>query len=225
MTEQKAQAGRYESATEDRFSAVDRSPAPDTPCCVNLKDRYGDVYKVVYEESYYVECGPNARVVDPWLMVVICKHGEIYPWSESELVASTARKGSIAGRLKSLPYTSLHRDGADGADVIFPVDRFDEVAEIMRPRRRRRLSASERLRLAKIGAKFRFPHGAQAAKTSRICVPRPQDDSEPMTAPATAQMIVRNDARAEASDRCSATSPGRGQRKAVGRATRKWLLS
>lgn len=55
--------------------------------CLNLKRIFGERYKVAYEESYYAEYGPNAYREDPWLMVLLCQHGEICPWGGQNLAA------------------------------------------------------------------------------------------------------------------------------------------
>ena len=88
---------------------------------------YGDRFKVVYEESYYAERGDNGRAEDPWLMVVLCQNGEIYPYGDDQLVASTKSRGAVAKQLQGLEFAILHKDGADGSDVIFPVDRFEVI--------------------------------------------------------------------------------------------------
>ena len=62
--------------------------------------------------------------------------------------------------------------------MIFPVDRFEDVAGIMKPRKRRQVSDAERKRLAVMGAKFRFTPGAQTSQTAQICVPSTRGDSE-----------------------------------------------
>jgi hypothetical protein len=120
--------------------------------CVNLKQRFGEQFRVEYEESYHVEHGENGRAEDPWLMILLCTHGHICPWGGTQLAACTKRRGQIVNRLKALQFTTVAQDGDDGANVLFDVEHFDQVAEIMRPRRRRRLSpearraAAERLR-------------------------------------------------------------------------------
>lgn len=38
--------------------------------CINLKKRFGDRFKVAYEESYYAQYGANARGEDPWYMIL-----------------------------------------------------------------------------------------------------------------------------------------------------------
>jgi len=59
-----------------------------TPTCVNLRERYGRRYRVTYEPSYHPEHGPNARIHDPWLMIVPCRFGHIFPHGGSTLAAS-----------------------------------------------------------------------------------------------------------------------------------------
>jgi hypothetical protein len=56
--------------------------------------------------------------------------------------------GGIAQALKALTFTTLHQDGSDGADVIFPVDRFEQVAKIMKPRKRRRMTPEDQQQAA-----------------------------------------------------------------------------
>jgi integrase len=61
------------------------------------------------------------------------------PWGGDTLAACTDKAGSVAKRLKALPYCSVLQDRDDGANVVFPADRFQEVAATMKPRRRSRL--------------------------------------------------------------------------------------
>ena len=159
--------------------------------CVNLKEQFGDRFKVAYEESYQAERGDHCRAEDPWLMIMLCRHGEIYPFGGDQLVASTKVAGGIARVLKGLSYTIVYQDGSDGVDVLFPGDRFEEIAAIMKPRKRRQISDAEGKRLAEMGAKFRFMPGAQAPETAQISLPSTQDDSDVID-PAMAQMGLRN---------------------------------
>jgi hypothetical protein len=156
--------------------------------CVNLKERFGRQYRVRYEESYHAQYGPRAYTVDPWLMIIPCQHGHIYPQGGNMLASSTHKPGATAKRLKAIQGVTLHQDGADGVTVLFPVDHFDAVAEIMRPRRRRVVSESERERLRILGAKYGFQHGTGARFESAVCVPTPPDGSQAIQAPSVASM-------------------------------------
>ena len=155
--------------------------------CVNLKEQFGDRFKVTYEESYRAERGDNGRAEDPWLMVMLCQHGEIYPYGDDQLVASTKVAGGIARALKALPFTTLHQDGTDGVDVIFPADRFEDVAAIMKPRKRRRMTEEAKQQAAKRLRKYQPRKGQsvadvvrQRANRGQFSDPSTQDDSEPI---------------------------------------------
>ena len=112
--------------------------------CVDLKREFGKEYRVRYEESYYAEYGPNARVEVPELMIIPCRNGQICPWGGRDLVACTDRLGPVANTLMALPFTTIAQEGSDGVNVAFDLKHFEEVARIMKPRRRRRLSPAER---------------------------------------------------------------------------------
>ena len=84
--------------------------------------------------------------------MVARKHGYICPWGGSKLAACVNRAGWIVNRLKALPGAEVAQDGDDGANVLFDVAHFDEVAEIMKPRRRhprRRLTPEQKARAVK----------------------------------------------------------------------------
>ena len=130
--------------------------------CVNLKERFGRKYRVTYEESYYAQYGPRAQTDDPWLQIIPCRRGHIFPWGDNILAASTNGRGPTAHKLAALDFTTISQDGDDGVTMLFPVERFPEVAELMKPRRRRQVSDQERQRLLEIGAKHAFQHGTGA---------------------------------------------------------------
>ena len=118
------------------------------PTCINLKERFGQQYRVTYEESYYADRGVGARATDPWLMIVPCRFGHIFPHGGDRLAASVDGHPNVAGALRRLPCCRVHQDGDFGElTVLFDVADFDKVVQIMRPRRRRQVSAAERERL------------------------------------------------------------------------------
>ena len=69
-----------------------------TPTCVNLRECYGARYRVAYEASYHADHGPGARAPDPWLMIVPCRFGHLFPHGGSTLAASVDGFPKIAGR-------------------------------------------------------------------------------------------------------------------------------
>ena len=147
--------------------------------CVNLRERYGAKYRVEYEESYHAERGDHARFEDPWLMILLCQHGHISPFGGEILVACTNHSGRIPTRLMTgVPSAEMWMDGDDGANIKFHVRDFETVALIMKPRRRRRLSAEQRERLVKVGKAHRFScnsDGAPLDSSERRRTERGQD--------------------------------------------------
>jgi len=138
---------------------------------INLRQHFGRRFKVVYAEDYGVQYGPRATTEDPWYMELPCEHGTIGPWDETHLVACTRTAGPIAKALKALPFAHVHQDGVDGANVVFPADRFGELAVLLKPRRRRVLSPSARQKAAERLAPYRFTPAAGPPKTGLACVP------------------------------------------------------
>lgn len=124
--------------------------------CVNLRQRFGERFKIRHEESYAAE-RPEFRTAEKsWLQTIPCRHGHICPWGGSTLAACTDKAGGVAKRLKAFPFTTVAQDGSDGANVLFDVEHFDEVAEIMLPRKRRRLSPEQRIAAGERLKAYRF---------------------------------------------------------------------
>ena len=143
---------------------------------IDLKKRFGNRFKVGYGASYDAEYGPNARTVDPWYMEILCQHGTICPWGGNNLAACTFKSGPVANRLRRLPFLDRDAtmDGADGINAVFDLRHFDEVANIMKPRKRprrnltpeQRREIGERLRRARLGAQPMV----ERPKTTLVCV-------------------------------------------------------
>ncbi len=139
--------------------------------CINLKNRFGGRYRVVYEESFRADRGVRTRLEDPWLMIVPCRYGHIFPHDGSLLAASVDGHPNVAGVLRRLRCCRFHQDGDFGElTVLFNLVDFDKVAAIMRPRCRRQVSESEHERLRLIGLKNRFQAGVDVEHTPRPCV-------------------------------------------------------
>jgi hypothetical protein len=117
--------------------------------CINLEARFGRQCRIEREESYYAQHGPGARRRDPWLTIIPCRFGHLYPFGGGLLATSVDGYPKVAGRLRKLPGCRVHQDGDRGElTVVFDVEHFAHVAQIMRPRRRPRLSPERRAELA-----------------------------------------------------------------------------
>jgi hypothetical protein len=116
---------------------------------VDLKKLAGEKYRVTIESSYYADTGSaQNRNRDPYLWLIVGRHGEVFLWAPDRLAVSTYKRGGIARRLLGLPYTEVAQDGDDGVTVTFAVEHLDEVAQIVRLRRRPVLSDERRAELS-----------------------------------------------------------------------------
>lgn len=160
--------------SDESHSSLDNKALKMTDC-IDLKSRYGDRFRVVSEESLTAERGENPRSTDPWLQIIPCTNGHIFPWGGEKLGASTDRAGRVATALAKLPFVQVVQYGSDGANVTFPLTEFDAVAAIMKPRRRRRLSPEQIARQTERLRKFQFPAAAQNAPAEQTRDSSPQD--------------------------------------------------
>ena len=137
--------------------------------CVNLAERFGKRFKVRFEESYAAERPAFRAVEAPWLMVIPCVGGEIYPQGGPRL-AAFLRRGPRAEVLKRLACVQVKTLGDDGVTVTFDAADFDQVAAIMQPRRRRQLSEERRRACAEVLARVRPQPLPQSNSDERPCV-------------------------------------------------------
>jgi hypothetical protein len=136
------------------------------PGCVNLRERFGRRYKITYEKSYAAAYGPKATREAPWLQIIPGARGHVYPHTTTMLAATTNKSGPTARHLTALPFVQVWTDGSDGVTVVFPPDRLEEVAELLKLRRRRRITDQERDRLTELGRRHRFQPRQAAVQSS-----------------------------------------------------------
>lgn len=139
------------------------------PHCLNLRKLFGDRFKIGIDESYQAE-RPEFRAEElPWLMILPCVNGHICPWGGNDLAACT-KAGPVAKALRQLPFIRIAQDASDGINAVFDVAHFDEVAALMKPRRRRRLSDEARRQAAERLKPWQF-HAVGSPENARPCVP------------------------------------------------------
>ncbi|MDP6722003.1 MAG: hypothetical protein QGF59_25265, partial [Pirellulaceae bacterium] len=89
------------------------------------------------------------------LLLIPCLNGHICPWGENLLAACTSSRGTVAKRLVAAG-CEVVMEADDGINATFPIEAFDEIAEIMRPRKRRRLSPEHFRKLQEGSQPHRF---------------------------------------------------------------------
>lgn len=117
--------------------------------CVNLRERFGERFKVRYEESYQAQHGPRAWVDDPWLQIILCRYGHVFPYGGNRLAVFVDGHPFVAGMFRRLRCCKVETIG-DGGELTasFDVGDFDQVAEIIQPRKRSRPNLSPEQREA-----------------------------------------------------------------------------
>jgi len=117
---------------------------------LNVKELFGNRYRI--------ECDPAAKSEpygrrNPWNFIIQCKYGEIYPFSDQLLAVLVVGPKKVA-QLRRVGYT-LHQDADGEAVYLFPADRFDDVARLVHPRKRKRISTEHLRKLQQGGSDYR----------------------------------------------------------------------
>ena len=108
---------------------------------IDLKEKFGKQYKIGYDPA--VEVGESKH--DPWNYLILCKHGNIYPYSAKKLAFYCIGSGIRKKLHKEHPDIEVYNWSDDG-EAIFPffLDQFDLIAKYAKPRRKRRLSEEQK---------------------------------------------------------------------------------
>ena len=146
--------------------------------CPNLRELFGEAYRLAFEESYHAEHGENARVDDPWLQTIPGRFGHVFPWSEKLLAVSVDGHPKIASVVRKLDFCQVEQDGDFGElSASFPIEKFAEIAKIIRAHRRpgrRELSPEEKEAAIERLRKYRF----RPQKTPEENRPEPQEGGQ-----------------------------------------------
>lgn len=115
--------------------------------CINLAARFGDDYRITADPA--VE-GRNDKQ-DVWMMQIPCHRGIIYPYGGETLAVEVDQHNILARRLSEIEGITPYQDGEYEKTFLFHVDMFPVVAEIVRPRMRRKLSPEQQAILSERG--------------------------------------------------------------------------
>lgn len=116
---------------------------------IDLKTLSAGRFRLALDEAAFAEPGGKK---DPWYQVIPCRNGQIYPFSD-KLLAIHVKGYAARRKLADIAGLIQHNWSDDGEAIfLFPIPLFGRVAEIIKPKRRRRLgedqrrAASDRLR-------------------------------------------------------------------------------
>ena len=141
--------------------------------CVNLRERFGHTYRIDHDPAFFAEHGPHGRAHEPFLMTIPCMHGEIYSHGGELLAVATKRRGGISRTIAASPGVTVVQDADDGITATFHVDLFDEIAAIVRPKRRRYLTAEHKAKLLAASKPFPKRHVSNPVPSNESRVPTP----------------------------------------------------
>ena len=132
---------------------------------INLKEQYGDRFKISLDEAAFCE---DESKKDSWYFKILCKYGNIYPVSDKKLGFHCTGE-RIRGRLhKDHPEIEVRNWSDNGEAIfIFGQEQIDIIAEYARPKRKRKISQKERLRLAELSRKHSPFTSINGSKTSQ----------------------------------------------------------
>jgi hypothetical protein len=105
--------------------------------CVNLREQFGYQYRITFDPAYDPRHRPKDKL-DPWMMRILCERGVILPHGGSLLVVEVERRPVTANRLRRIDCTTTIQDGDGFLATTFDIADIDEVAAIVKPRRRMR---------------------------------------------------------------------------------------
>lgn len=112
---------------------------------INLREQFGDRYRIGFDPAYDHRNVPRAKL-DPSMMTIPCqgKGVTIYAYSDTHLAVDVDGRPGITKSLMTFPGLVLWQDGNIEKTFLFPVSLFPEVAQIVKPRRRPRLTDEQR---------------------------------------------------------------------------------
>lgn len=120
---------------------------------IDLKDLAGDKYKISMDPSFEFTGVQEDRL---WYYRIAGKYGHVYVNSKTELGVYTDGRQRI-GMMKQIAGLRIHQVGDREASFVFPPELLDEVAVVLKARKRRpRMSAEQRAAAKERLAKFSF---------------------------------------------------------------------
>lgn len=138
------------SSQLDNLGACPTDPSNHAQCgfvgCVDLRGwARAHRYRYRLEESYRAENTEHVKGDGRWFVEILCRYGLIYPCGGTTLLAYATR--GVKRHITTLGGARRHQSDGDNEVFKFPFERLNEVAAILKPRKRRTVGASpEQLR-------------------------------------------------------------------------------
>jgi hypothetical protein len=137
-----------------------------TSPCINLRERLGNRFRISHDPAALTRGERN----DPWLMVVPCRFATIFPHGGDLLAVEANNHPRVAQQLAALGL-QVWQNGDAEKTLLFGLDRFDEVADVVKPHRRRQWTEEQKQAVAQRLA----PHLFRSVVTPRQTAPKTAD--------------------------------------------------
>lgn len=125
---------------------------------INLKEMLGKRYRITWDEAKE----PKTKA-DPWLMQIPCRYGMIYPYGGKLLAVECDYHPGLGRRLRDLGLV-LSQGGDQEKTFLFPMERFEEVAAIVKPKKKRQLTEEQRKMAQERLATWRGDHNPSQSR-------------------------------------------------------------
>lgn len=128
----------------------------DQKDCVNLWHLFGHEYRVGWDPAYDPEHVPREKL-DPWYFEISGARGKVWPYGGEYLAAKVdGRPKTVKEFLATVPGSVLIQDGDREKTIRFHYVWLHRAAELLRLRRKRRLSEKQKKECIERIAKYRF---------------------------------------------------------------------
>ncbi len=129
--------------------------------CVDLRAMFKDEFRLEHEEAYEAEDPKYRAHEEAWLTIIPGKLGWVFPWG-GRILAAYTKSPSARRALEQHPKVVVKQGGTIGdlvcpeAILAFDVELIYEVADILRLKRRRKISPEARIAAIERLAKYQF---------------------------------------------------------------------
>lgn len=113
--------------------------------CINLQTLFGSKYRIKFDPSYDPK---RIHVKDPWYMQIPCRLGIIYPIGGDKLALEIDYHNGTANKISKIPGVICTQDGHKEKTYQFDVSLFDQIAELVFPKKKRILNLTPEQREA-----------------------------------------------------------------------------
>jgi hypothetical protein len=136
---------------------------------IDLKTLASGRFRLSLDEAALIEPGGKK---DPRYQVIPCRYGQIYPYSDT-LLAIHSKGSGIRRKLQATEGLTVRNWSDDGEAIfLFAPGLFSQVAEIVKPKRKRQLDPAQRRAAIERLREYHFKPNSTHVNTGKRAVNR-----------------------------------------------------